>query len=836
MTPPVLLLAAAAAAAAATLAAAAPAAAGGDPDIAAVRQRLLDELCYPPLASTNLTAYAAQAARWAAALRPNGTWADVNYTDSGDRADWLADAHVVRTAALASAAVWPASPLAGDGALYNASRAALRAWSALDPQNVNWWWDIISLPQAYGCIYLVLGAAPDAQRAGFPDAWELARGYEVSFRAAWWNASLGYEVTGANRAWMIQAQLARGAWGFAENATALDQGFGALWAQGVVLNRTTDFSGAQGIQPDWSFQSHGPQLQVGSYGQAFSGDMLGALVWHAGVPRWAPPPAAAATLCAFWGRGQGPLTVGLGFDWTAVGRQVSRVGIGSEYGFGLNTTRIRAAAGGVCGAANASDAAAMAAWADRADDAPGAAPLVGTYAYWASDAVVHRRPGWVAVVHGHSNRTTWPECGNGENLKGRYMGEGTLAVYATACGPRAARTGCSYEYDGIFPLWDWSLVPGVLAPADRPVPDCTGACCWRAQVESAPFVGSSTDGGAGVFAMPTAMNGGSITGRRSWHLLPDAVVALAAGVSGGGHHLRTALAQQWLRQTGVTVGWANGSVAALPDGNYTLGAGAAGWLHADTNGWVPLAAAGPPQAVGVSAGRRWGNYDTIGPSDQPVTGRTLAAWLDHGVLGDGGGSASWGYAQLPNVSAGDMPARVGALAAGGLVVVANDAAVQAVAARAAGSDGDDAGVAAGAAATTVVVITSVFWPPPGCDDGGPSGRCAGGGWVWPGAPGGPLVVNVSAPALLTLTLGGGGGGTLVLAASNPDTPGGLALRVTVNRALAGAGCGGAGGGGSPSVVDFALPADPATDMGASVVRTCTVVGPSHGGGGESLHG
>lgn len=68
------------------------------------------------------------------------------------------------------------------------------------------------------------------------------------FRAAWWNASLGYETTGANLAWMIQAQVARGALAFAENITALEQGFTRLWQEAKVVNRSLDFNLAQGIQ------------------------------------------------------------------------------------------------------------------------------------------------------------------------------------------------------------------------------------------------------------------------------------------------------------------------------------------------------------------------------------------------------------------------------------------------------------------------------------------------------------------------------------------------------------------------------------------------------------
>ena len=59
---------------------------GANP-VADVRQRLLDLLCLPSSA-VNASALAAQAAGYAAALLPNGTWADVDYHDAQDTAIW----------------------------------------------------------------------------------------------------------------------------------------------------------------------------------------------------------------------------------------------------------------------------------------------------------------------------------------------------------------------------------------------------------------------------------------------------------------------------------------------------------------------------------------------------------------------------------------------------------------------------------------------------------------------------------------------------------------------------------------------------------------------------
>lgn len=66
----------------------------------------------------------------------------------------------------------------------------------------------------------------------------------------------------------------RGVLPFLPNASALDGGFAALWGSAVVVNRSTGYAAAQGVQWDASYQFHGPQLQIASYGQDFSGEML----------------------------------------------------------------------------------------------------------------------------------------------------------------------------------------------------------------------------------------------------------------------------------------------------------------------------------------------------------------------------------------------------------------------------------------------------------------------------------------------------------------------------------------------------------------------------------
>ena len=167
-------------------------------DVYTVRQRLLGLLCLPPVDMFGQVSE--QAIRYEGLLLPNGTWPDINYTDPTDRAVWKTAQHLSRVITMSQAVAIGS----GGPTLVSATRLALGWWSSADPQNLNWWWDIISVPQSYSSIFLLLGSSPLAAAAGFPTGDELSAGLRNMFRAAWWNASLGYEVSGTNLVWMLQ--------------------------------------------------------------------------------------------------------------------------------------------------------------------------------------------------------------------------------------------------------------------------------------------------------------------------------------------------------------------------------------------------------------------------------------------------------------------------------------------------------------------------------------------------------------------------------------------------------------------------------------------------------
>lgn len=770
-----------------------------------VRQRLLAQYIYLP--ASELASAAVSARQFASSLLPNHTWVDINYDDPGDRAIWKTETHLTRTYTMVAAWADPGSPAHGEGALVSSARNSLAWWLEADPQNENWWFNLISTPQIIASIFNLFSAG---NATSWPSQWDIERGFMIMYRSAWWNSSLGYESSGANLAWMVQTQLVRGILPFAPNQSALDQGFARLWEESRTVNRSLDFEAAQGIQVDHSYSFHGPQIQVASYGQDFAAELIAMAAVAAGTP-WALDASAASTLCAFLAKGMAWLSVGRSFDWTIAGRQASRNTWDAEFKVSLSSSALRNFAASSCAAAAPEDGAGVRVWADRLDflpTSPSSPPLIGARSFWANDFTVARRAGWVASLRAHSNRTMPNECGNGENLLGRYESEGVLNIVATDCGPNGTSpTGCGLEYATIFPLLNWTLLNGVVSRSSAPLSNCTAQCCWEAEISRPPFVVAATDGSFAAAAVDTEI--GPLTAHRLFLFFNDSVLVLTAGASdASGAQISTGVAQRFLHQPGglLVSHRGGGAPVLLPDGVHPAVPDLE-WAYADGVGWLMpsfLDAATATAVPSVDAGMRSGNWSSIGPYPGNKTGRVLTLSLSHGANLD---DASWAYAVVPAQTGESMPAAANFLR-GALLIGVNSQVVQAAAHV--GS--------AGAAAAALVV-----WPAADGTLGGAGATISSGSFS--------LSINTTAPCVVTYAEQPDVGGRpwVFVTAASP-LPAIHAVNVTLSRRLSprapGAGnfsCTtvAAADSGSTTLV-FRLPNDPNSTLGQAVVMACAL--------------
>ena len=555
------------------------------------------------------------AAGWLASQEAGGNWSDVAYADQGT-ANWLAMVHLDRLTAMAVAFAAPASGSYQSAAMLEGIANGISYWCKLKPVNPNWWYNDIGPQKDLEVILLLAGdALPlDVMEAGAAlllDPTEVAASY----------------ATGQNLLDLDGEQLVRGIL----NQSVADVN-AAVLSIGSAIQTTT----AEGIQPDSSFHQHGAMLQSGSYGLDF---IQGTAFWASMLAgtSFALPEATAGVLSAFVLDGARTMVRARMFDYSAQCRAMSRQGASTQADGLLE----------VCG------------WMAQLDPANAAqytalnAHIQGTglgYAwlgnrhFWNSDFMTHQRAGFYTSVKMFSSRTLGTEVLNGENLQGYWTPFGTTFICQRG-----------NEYTDIFPVWDWSRLPGVTCP------HALGTFV-SPFTQSASFVGGVSDGSYGAAVMTVDKDGTQAC--KSWFFFDNEWVALGAGISSTQAAAVGTTINQCLLNGPVLV---NGVTAAGP-GPQVFAAGS--WVLHDGIGYVfPQ-----PTALTLANGAQTGTWQAINAqyAATPVTSNVFLLYLNHGANPT---AASYEYVVVPGATAASIAAYA---AAPPVAVLANSPSLQAV--------------------------------------------------------------------------------------------------------------------------------------------------------------
>ena len=222
-----------------------------------------------------------------------------------------------------------------------------------------------------------------------------------------------------------------------------------------ALTREIRITTEEGVQPDFSFHQHGPQLYMSNYGELFSTDNSRYAVLLAGTD-FALSDEQIRVISGLIREGQQWFLWGRQFDYHALGRQLDRKDA---------TYRGRSFAA-ICERMALVDPDHAQEYADFAarvtgEQAPGSSGPRGNRHYWRSDVMVHRPGRFYASVRMHSTRTLATEIFvNRENLKGYHLSDGVCFLMQRGD-----------EYHSIQPVWDWRKLPGATCrDTDDPLP------------------------------------------------------------------------------------------------------------------------------------------------------------------------------------------------------------------------------------------------------------------------------------------------------------------------------------------------------------------------------
>lgn len=528
-------------------------------------------------------------------LRADGTWADIDY-GSKSISLWPPGEHLDRLRTLIIAYVSPQSASYRQKSIYDKILLAAQYWANNRFESSNWWHNEIASPKAIGVCLILMKFGKEK----IPPAVEAPL-------VALMKRGDPYQKTGANKSDIAMHYFYR--------ALILEDTDLLAAAMEQLLFPIQLVDGKEGLQYDFSYLQHGPQLYIAGYGEEFLKG-ISKVMAYVRETAYAVDGKRLDLFERFITETYLPVIRSRYIDFNVHGRGISRPDI-------LEKTQETA----ILKQMKLIDPAKSAVWnkalakldslqAFDADD------LDTHRHYWKGDYTAHLRKQFHFNVRLASNRTNKSESGNGENVLGRNMSDGVTNIQVF--GP---------EYYNIMPVWEWDKIPGTTT-RDY-VGDVELKEQWGARAAN-NFAGGVSNGKTGASAMSVQYDG--VTAQKSWFFFDREVVCLGAGIHcAAPEPVVTTLNQTWLNGPVI---WNGKEMSALDSVQRDIKQGEF-VAHNNVLYYFPVA-----MRVGLTARDQTGSWYRINRSRSKdlVHGKVFKLWLDHGVAPN---NASYAYIVVP---------------------------------------------------------------------------------------------------------------------------------------------------------------------------------------------
>ncbi len=487
--------------------------------------------------------------------QPDGSWVGIDY-GSKSRGSWAPRGHLVRVEEIARGYACRDSKFYHKPEALAAALKGLNYWFDRDPQSPNWWHQSIGSPTLLCNTFLMLGdALPPAM---------LNRAKLILDRSK-------PGMTGQNKVWLAGIELQKGL--LYDQADLVADG-----QRQIAEELCVAAPGAEGIQSDWSYHQHGPQLQFGNYGLGYFSDMTKWSYILAGT-RYAFTPAQTEILTEYFQNGLRWVLFHGQMDFSACGRQNTGSMPWSKYVSVVRTADLLQ---------QSIDPKAKAL---KPDDFR----FFGCRYFYDSDFMVQRSKDCYFSVKMCSKRTIGSETVNSENLMGRMTGHGATILLSNG-----------NEMVDIGALWDWRKIPGTTA-----LQDISPLTCQNPGFSNqSEWVGGVSDGEVGFCAMD--FNNGEVAAKKSYFLFGGSMVCMGSQITSPREApVYTVVAQHRAGKTGD----ATADTGDVVNGNWA---------------YKIFAAPGAEKITGVDDFTgNWRKVDQALPPDS-MTGKMFYFYLNHG--------------------------------------------------------------------------------------------------------------------------------------------------------------------------------------------------------------
>ena len=504
-------------------------------------------------------------------------WNDIDYADM-NRGRWPSTLHITRMYSLAKVYTAGKDRWRGSDQIGRLLHCAMAWWYENMPKCPNWWHNDIGVPKKLTAVLLMI-------RDELTDE-EIRGGLKVLERSK-------FGRTGQNKVWLAGNNLMKG--------LLIDDEQLVIKARDFIAEEmcTTD---EEGIQKDWSFHQHGPQIQFGNYGLTYVETISFWLRVMKGT-KYDFTEHQKNVVCNLMKEGICWSVYGGVMDPSYCGRQnFIDGGTGKAFSLAVAAQNMAAAIDSESQFfTNVSN--------ECLQPSVYGNSLTGTRYYSLSDCGIYRTPSWYASIRMHSERTIGFEFTNKENTLANFSADGSVLLMQDA-----------NEFTNIFAYWDWRKVPGVTSYDDGRNIKCDDSIEGKRNYSK--HVGGLSSGD--VMASTMELNRDGIYALKSNFFFNDCIVCLGADI-------KTTRSDLLSLTTAVDQIHLSGKVVQGKN-----------WLYHAGRSYVSLDGG----KLNMTAELQKGKWDLIDPAfhDKWDEGHVFKCWFEHPVDGS---SNTYSYVILP---------------------------------------------------------------------------------------------------------------------------------------------------------------------------------------------
>ena len=422
---------------------------------------------------------------------------------------------------------------------------------------------------------------------------------------------------GMNRIWVSAITLHKGC--IENDSELIEKGFKGVASTLVIA----DGQRVEGIKIDNSFHQHRPQLYSGGYGMSFAESTATLMALSANTYFSSIFSADKKKLFSdLLFKGHQLFSYRNAVDFGTIGRNIARPGAIK----GISPLTLDELA-----IIDAPQASSYLNWKAHLQGADFPEFYRGNKYFWKSDIMTQHGKDYYLSAKVISRRTNGTEMLNGENLKGYNLPLGATNIMTTG-----------EEYRDIFPVWDWTRVPGTTAVMNQ----AAAVLPWYL-FGTNEFAGGISNGQIGAIAYEHSYNG--IQAKKAYFFADGEMLCLGAGINAIRTQQVVTSVNQCYSKNEIRMGQENENVKLEPkDSLKFLNGELLKWVFHDGVGYI-FPSGGD---IALKNAMQSGSWKAIGAGDSEIISKPVfSLWLNHGTAPS---DDSYAYIVSPNISFEDF--------------------------------------------------------------------------------------------------------------------------------------------------------------------------------------